>query len=883
MEGLLFSKILHMSLIGCYSMLIVLLVRLFLRKVGRKYCYYLWMIVFINLCIPFSVFSSFSLIPKPLQDFSVNTEMTSPGIVENTVPENREGQENFTVLWQPGEELNNKNGEEKLPVTEVPAVQAGNEGNETHGELETFIGTFINWKQIFSWAEKIWLAGILLFVLYIIGEAVRLNRILLREDVIYLDRQERIVESEHLDSPFLWGVFHPTIYLPKGMDAEEREYIISHESCHRKRKDYLIKIAVYGVTILHWFNPFVWIAYSLCCRDMEISCDEAVLEKSKENIRKAYAESLLKYAAKQNRYVMTPLTFGEPSVRSRIVNVLKFRKKGIIVSVIAFLITGLVMLGLFIRPAESVTSENTVLADTSIELGEYKDYSITLLMTKGQYYTEDQTAPGGGIYKENYEGEYILQLKNAADEVVDEFSLNEDWGYEKINFPGEFALCVSDYNLDGFPDFTIGNYASSSMNSFWLYSINENEKIYNIGEFLSLSKEFSIFPEQEQGSRNIYVTVWNIALGEEEQMEYIWSEEAGRYIHQDSTNAEGSNRTEEEIPEEDMPEDEAYDYISDPIPGLPCNDPEAAGWDLQNAQDVRGERFGMLPSSPAEGTEESTYLLGNTEQYTLYGKGDYASMLLEYNGLYSEIHYPYTSNYMIPPKLLEADLDGDGINELAIKFNIMHGTGFYIDTFLLADIHSDGNLYVHQFLEEDFIAQLMPHVSYTKTADGIQALVDGQPAGYFMRDHADFGAWREVNIGSQVCFYYEENEIQISAALLFWPEDENVVISWVNNSDITATVTWDKSGAFILQDFRSRNRELDYQIETALTEIYGINQMTVTEIQYDSTKMNDETLTATATILPSGADSYDYAEITLKKMPEDYYSGWEIADIELEE
>lgn len=552
-------------------------------------------------------------------------------------------------------------------------------------------------------------------------------------------------------------------------------------------------------------------------------------------------------------------------------------KKRIVVLVVAFLITGMVVAGLFMRPAESGTLENTILADTVIEIGEYKDYSITLLMTEGQYYTEDQTAPGGGIYKENYEGEYVIQLRDADDETVDEFSLNEDWGYEKINFPGEFALCVSDYNRDGFPDFTIGNYASSSMNSFWLYSIDENGKIYNIGEFLSLSKEFSVFPEQEQGSSNIYVTVWNIARGEEEQMEYIWSEEAGKYINKDSTNAEGSNRSKEEISEE------AYTYISDPMPGLPCNDPEAAGWDLQNAQDFRGERFRMLFYIPAERTDAGTYLLGDTEQYTLYGKGDYDSMLLAYNGLYSEIHYPYTPDYMNHLELLETDLDGDGIHELVIKFNILHGTGIYIDTFLLADMHSDGNLYVYQFLEEDFIAQLMPHVSYLKTADGVQALVDGQPAGYFMENVADLEALKELTLAPQVRFYYKENAIQISAELLFRLENENALAVWGNNSDITANVTWDNSGEFIFQNFGSRDRDLDRQIETALIEIYGINQMTVTEIQYDSTKMNDETLTVTATILPNGAHSYDHAEITLKKMPEDYYSRWEIADIELEE
>lgn len=109
-------------------------------------------------------------------------------------------------------------------------------------------------------------------------------------------------------------------------------------------------------------------------------------------------------------------------------------------------------------------------------------------------------------------------------------------------------------------------------------------------------------------------------------------------------------------------------------------------------------------------------------------------MLLEYNGNYAEIQYPYTSNYMTPLNLLETDLDGDSIEELAIKFNIKHGTGVSIDTFLLADTGKDGELYVYQFLEEGFTAQLAEHLSYEKTEKGIQALVDGKPAGYFMEN-----------------------------------------------------------------------------------------------------------------------------------------------------
>ena len=174
--------------------------------------------------------------------------------------------------------------------------------------------------------------------------------------------------------------------------------------------------------------------------------------------------------------------------------------------------------------------ENVTLADTVIENGEYKDYSIEVMLTKGEYFTEEQTAPGGGIYGENYQGAYSLLLKEPDGATVDEISLNLDWEETKINFPGKFQLCVSDYNFDGYPDFTIGDYASSSMNSFWLYSISKEGKLINIGEFADCSKDFSIYLQQEQGSSAIFVTDWNNALGVSEQLKYVWSEEEGRYV-----------------------------------------------------------------------------------------------------------------------------------------------------------------------------------------------------------------------------------------------------------------------------------------------------------------------------------------------------------------
>lgn len=178
---------------------------------------------------------------------------------------------------------------------------------------------------------------------------------------------------------------------------------------------------------------------------------------------------------------------------------------------------------------------DVVMSEADITFGEYRGYSIKLIMTEGDFYTDTERAPAGGVYEENYDGEYCLQVLNADGEIVDWISLNEDWGYDTdtppltINFPGKFELCVGDYNQDGYPDFTIGTYGSSSMNIFELYSVDAAGKIKNIGSFADSSKEFSIYPKQEDGSTDLYTTVWNNAIGEAVTIRWVWNQEAEKY------------------------------------------------------------------------------------------------------------------------------------------------------------------------------------------------------------------------------------------------------------------------------------------------------------------------------------------------------------------
>lgn len=171
--------------------------------------------------------------------------------------------------------------------------------------------------------------------------------------------------------------------------------------------------------------------------------------------------------------------------------------------------------------------ENVLMARGKIAFGTYVGYSVELVMTEGNFYTRDESTVGGGIYDENYEGQYVLQLVDAEGNVADQLSLNEDWGENEINFPGTFEICVNDYNTDRLPDFTIGNYGSSNTNIYRLYSVSEDGKIVNIADeagFGGSTGDFSIDLEQKEGSTDFYTHFYDNTLGEEKTEEWIWSD-----------------------------------------------------------------------------------------------------------------------------------------------------------------------------------------------------------------------------------------------------------------------------------------------------------------------------------------------------------------------
>lgn len=187
-------------------------------------------------------------------------------------------------------------------------------GNEVHGKrrLPTL------WETVLL---ILWAAGAAAILAYngmaLILVKRRINKAEHLRDNIYV--------SSQVKSPFTLGMIHPNIYLPPDLAEAEQEYIICHEKVHIRRKDYLVKNMAFLLTTLHWFNPFVWIAFNYMGRDMEMSCDEKVIGIMGEKIKKQYSQSLLNFAQGRCPAAMTPITFGENSVKQRVSNVLAYK------------------------------------------------------------------------------------------------------------------------------------------------------------------------------------------------------------------------------------------------------------------------------------------------------------------------------------------------------------------------------------------------------------------------------------------------------------------------------------------------------------------------------------------------------------------------------
>ena len=287
MSGI-FLKLLNLSISASWLVLVVLALRLVLKRAPKWVNVLLWGMVALRLMLPFSIESALSLIPS--------AETVSPEVVQfDPAP----------TITSSVEFIDN-------------AVNPSLSESFAAAPLASVNPLYV-WTYLAGW---VWLIGLAAMLAYALVSYLRLRRRVSAS----IPLRENIYVCDEVPSPFILGIVHPRIYLPSALDEAQRGSVLSHERAHLARRDHWWKPLGYALLAVYWFNPLLWLAYTLLCRDIELACDERVLRGMDAGQVKDYSSALLACSVPRRMLAACPLAFGEVGVGARVKNALRYKK-----------------------------------------------------------------------------------------------------------------------------------------------------------------------------------------------------------------------------------------------------------------------------------------------------------------------------------------------------------------------------------------------------------------------------------------------------------------------------------------------------------------------------------------------------------------------------
>lgn len=310
-----FIDLFNMSITASYLVLAVVIARALLKKAPKWITCLLWAMVGFRLICPFTIESVLSLIPGTQTITANETSVIRPFTVQSGIA---------GIDTSVNEFLGDKYAE---GVT-VPT--------NTFADVTTVLSV-------------IWLVGLICMLIYGFISYIRLRKrvgvsLLFKDNIYYCD---------NIDTPFILGFFKPKIYVPSGISEEQTGYITLHEKAHLKRKDHLWKPLGFLLLSVYWFNPVMWVAYILLCRDIESACDEKVIKNMDNSEKKNYSETLVSCSVQRRMVMACPLAFGEVGVKQRIKSVLNYKKPAFWIIILAFVLFTVVAVCFLTNPDDS--------------------------------------------------------------------------------------------------------------------------------------------------------------------------------------------------------------------------------------------------------------------------------------------------------------------------------------------------------------------------------------------------------------------------------------------------------------------------------------------------------------------------------------------------
>lgn len=389
-----FAKILNMSITGSIVIAVVLLARLFLKRAPKIYSYALWAVVLFRLLCPLSITAGLSVL-KPLP------VTTTSGI--------------SAVSYQPVAQAVRENTPAPIRQQVVPAQTAQTDTKPSPMQIAAYI----------------WLAGASVMAACSVAQ----YGILWHRLAEAAPLQGEIYLADRISSPFVMGIFRPRIYLPSSTPMMERRFVVAHERHHIRRGDPVWKLLGYIALCLHWFNPLVWLAFCLAGKDMEMSCDEAVIKRLGEHIRADYSQALLRLATHKRIVSGMPLAFGEGDTKGRVLNMAKWKKPKVWVSVLCVVLCLVILAACALNPKQEETEtdgEMQIVGPARIVIRDFRFRTPSGCITeKREKKTHEQTDDGLDVaYWEFSDGESIIGGVNTY-RIPENFSAdNWDWLHE---------------------------------------------------------------------------------------------------------------------------------------------------------------------------------------------------------------------------------------------------------------------------------------------------------------------------------------------------------------------------------------------------------------------------------------------------------------------
>lgn len=357
-----FLRVIELSVAAACIVVVILALRLLLRNKAPKWVMCaLWGLVAVRLIFPFTIESVLSMQP--------DIDNITSGVTDTTPPKNPAG-DNSTVggntehpgvqipvnpgnstVTQPGNSTVTQPGNNTVTQPgNNSVIQPGNSNVTVNPGADEIVGHSMDWLSILS---MVWLVGVGVMAAYAVGSVLVLRLRLGTSTPL----EKGIRQNDSMDSPFVLGVFRPMIYLPYSLSPEDRKFVVAHERAHIRRGDHLWKPLGFLLLSIHWFNPLLWVAYVILCRDIEAACDEKVISQYTKEERQAYSVALFNCSYERKAIAACPVAFGEVGVKNRIKDVMNYKKPSFWIVIVALLAGIAIAITFLTSPPEGTEGE----------------------------------------------------------------------------------------------------------------------------------------------------------------------------------------------------------------------------------------------------------------------------------------------------------------------------------------------------------------------------------------------------------------------------------------------------------------------------------------------------------------------------------------------